>query len=338
MDSKELIQYIVDNNLIENVLEKIGCHSLMNGKEIRCALPNDDDPSKVSVNKEKLSIRIFTKGESIHGNIYNLIMYIDNSEFIEAFKKCASIVGINNTTYKKSVKNKNPLDFFKHIKRDRKVETNNEGCYYDISILDKYDKTPHIDLIKKDGIFYDVIEKYNIKFDANSDRIVFPHFDYNDKNKIVGIIGRTVNPAYESLKIPKYLCLSNNSYEKSKNLYGLSHNIENIKKEGLIVVFEAEKSVLKADMFKYPIGVAVGCHEISPLQTKILIGLNVEIVIAFDKDVQEDHVINICKELSKYRKVSYIIDKYNLLKEKDSPVDRGHKKWEYLFRNRIIYK
>ena len=37
------------------------------------------------------------------------------------------------------------------------------------------------------------------------------------------------------------------------------------------------------------------------------------------------------------RRVSYVYDRWHLLNEKDSPVDRGLKKWKYLYRNRVQY-
>lgn len=336
MDSKELKEYIIKNNLIEDVLEKIGCHSFMYcSSDIRCALPDDDNPTKVSVNKEDLRVRIFTSGESVYGDLYNLIMYVNKCKFKDAFDLCCNLLKVDKS-YKSNTK-KSPIDFFKKIKikKDKKPKQ----TYYGLDILDRYSKTPHIDLIRKDGIVdIDIINKYHIMFDERTERIVFPHFKYNDKTKIAGIVGRTVNPAFEELKIPKYLSLLDEPYEKKYNLYGLSHNIDNIKKEGIVVVFEAEKSVIKADMFGFPIGVAVGCHEISDFQRKLLIGLNVEICIAFDKDVDEEFIKEICKELSYFRKVSYIKDKYKLLKDKDSPVDRGMKRWKYLFKHRITYK
>jgi DNA primase len=334
LDAKSVKEYIIKNDLLIDLLTKIGCHSFTwYSKEMRCALPNDDDNSKVSIFlNEELSVRIFTKGETIYGSIFDLIMYIDGSSFPEAFKKCTNLLGLSNVNIK-VVKKDSPLDFFKKIKRNKLQATQNQQ-YYDRSILDKYSTVPHIDLIK-DGILFDVIEKYDIRFDPNSDRIVFPHFKYDDKNKIVGLIGRTVIKAYKELNIPKYFSMEGIKYEKSKNLYGLSHNIENIKKYGLIIVFESEKSVLKSDMYGLPIGVAVGCHDLSAFQKKLLISLDVEIVIAFDKDVEENHVINLCKQLSPYRKVSYISDRWDLLNEKDSPADRGIKKFNFLMKHRV---
>ena len=338
MDAKELKEYIVKQDLIETLLHKIGCHSIVPySKELRCALPDDNDNSKVSVfQDENLSVRIFTKGETIYGSIYDLIMFIDGSEFTEAYKKCKALLGLSGA-FTKAKSKVDHLQFFKGIKKGKQKSLDKEELKtYDISVLSKYSNVPHIDLIRKDGIIdKNVLEKYHIMFDERSERILFPHFHYQDKSKIVGIVGRTVNPAFESLKIPKYFPVDGYKYEKSRNLYGLSHNIEAIKECGYVLVFEAEKSVVKVDMYGYPYAVSVGSHDISSFQMRLLISLGVEIILCFDKDVDEEHIKNICGQLGKYRKVSYIKDRWKLLKEKDSPCDRGLKKWKFLFKHRV---
>lgn len=335
LDAKELKKYIISNGLLENLLLKIGCHTITPySNELRCGLPDDNDFSKVSVfTDENLTVRIFTKGETVYGSIYDLIMYIDNISFIDSLKKCKALLGIDNT--KINIKNNiDHLQFFRKIKKKRL----NKGDLktYDISILKNYSSTPHIDLIKKDWIIdKEIIDKYHIKFDERSNRIVFPHFHYNDKSKIVGLVGRTVIDGFKSLNIPKYFPVDNYKYEKSKNLYGLSHNIDEIKKNGYVIVFEAEKSVIKADMVGYGSSVSVGSHDISIFQKKLLISLDVEIVLAFDKDVDEEHIKKLTNEFSKYRKTSYMKDKWNLLRDKDSPIDRGRKRFSFLFKHRV---
>ena len=124
-------------------------------------------------------------------------------------------------------------------------------------------------------------------------------------------------------------------FDKTFNLYGLSLNIDHIKSQGIVCVFEAEKSVMKLDMYGMPVGVAVGCHEISNFQRRLLVRLEVEICICFDKDVDEEHIKKVCNGLNIGRTVSYVKDTENLLKDKDSPVDRGHRVWKQLFENRI---
>lgn len=338
MDAKELKKYIFNNDLIEDLLEKVGCHSfVLYSDELRCALPNDNDNSKVSISlDEGLNTRIFTSGETIFGSIFDLIMHIDNLEFKEATRKCAALLGLS--VGGKVQRKTDHLDFFKKIDKKKRKRKSVRYQEYDVSILDKYSSVPHIDLIKKDSIFGNVVKKYSVKFDERTDRIIFPHFKYDDCSKIVGLIGRTVIPAHKELNIPKYFSMEGIKYEKSKNLYAYSHNINNYKENGCIVIFEAEKSVLKLDMFGYPVGTSVGCHDISEFQKKLLISLGVEIVIAFDKGVDEEHVKKLCNELNKYSNTSYIKDRWDLLKNGDSPVDRGYKKWNFLFKHRVKMK
>ena len=61
------------------------------------------------------------------------------------------------------------------------------------------------------------------------------------------------------------------------------------------------------------------------------------IIIAFDKDVEEEHLIATCERFAKFSNVSYIFDKWNLLDEKDSPVDKGYKRWKFLYEHRVHY-
>ena len=87
--------------------------------------------------------------------------------------------------------------------------------------------------------------------------------------------------------------------------------------------------------------VALGGHSISKQQVDFILKstpINCEIVLAFDKDVMtkefegEDYIRAEAQKFSPFRSVSYIWDKYDLLGEKDSPVDRGVKIWKYLLK------
>ena len=120
-------------------------------------------------------------------------------------------------------------------------------------------------------------------------------------------------------------------------MYGLYENYESIQKAGYVVVYEAEKSVLKRDSLNDSTGVAISGHIMSDEQVRILIGLNVEIVIALDKDISVDEVRHMCDKFKNIRKVSYIQDKWDILSSKDSPADARNKDYQFLFDNRIVY-
>jgi DNA primase len=344
MTIQELKQYIYINDKITTILEALGMHSIdeSNSKYISCGMPNGDNPCSTIIYKDEyLTCNAYTRNIKPQGwdkqtNLFHLIMFINKCEFSSALQWCNTLLGIKNDG-KRSTKGADPLSFFHNIKRKR--EGIKEQFYYDMSILDCYDKTIHIDLIRKDGIISQkVLDKYQVMFDFRSDRIIFPHFKYDNPDVICGVVGRTVNHAFKELNIKKYMSMLPTEYIKTQNLYALCWNEEYIRKFGQVIIFEAEKSVIKADMMEFPIGVSVGCHDISDFQKKILLSLGVEIIIAFDKDVDEEHMQKICRSYCMFGKVSYIYDKWNLLSDKDSPVDRGLKKWKFLYNHRVVWK
>lgn len=75
------------------------------------------------------------------------------------------------------------------------------------------------------------------------------------------------------------------------------------------------------------------------MQAEILSELEVDIVVAFDKDINEDEIRINCSRLKEYaqKNIYYIIDKDDLLDEKDSPADKGNKVYQQLFQNKILY-
>lgn len=205
---------------------------------------------------------------------------------------------------------------------------------FDKNILDYYYSRPHINLFYE-GILPETCKYFNIKFDIENNRIIFPHFNLTNTKEILALVGRTINPFYKELNISKYLITVGVGYKKGSNLYGLAQNYNDIKKEKRIIIFEAEKSVLKSWQMGYKIGVSVGCHDLTKEQIKVLLSLNVEeVIIAFDKDVELEHLIEIVDMLKYYFKVTVVYDKYNVLDDKDSPVDKGKKIFDILYKYR----
>lgn len=344
MNFNELKKYILDNDKIPVILEQLGMHSIdgSNNKYYSCGFYDGDNPSSTIIYRdESLTVNAYTRNikrdRNKSSNIFDLIMFVNKCEFRTAISWCNVILGLdssnsnfNYSSLKNSMRKKDKINKFDNIE--------NQIIYYNFDILNTYSNQIHISLIQNDGLIdKNILNKYMIKFDDRTDRIVFPHLKYDDCTKIAGVVGRTVIKAYKELNIKKYMSMLETRYDKGYNLYGLSLNIDNIKKYGCVCVFEAEKSVMKLDMYGLPIGVAVGCHDISDFQRKLLISLGVEICICFDKDVDEEHIKKMCLSMNRYRNVSYTKDIENLLNEKDSPVDKGRKVWNILFEKRIKF-
>jgi hypothetical protein len=66
-------------------------------------------------------------------------------------------------------------------------------------------------------------------------------------------------------------------------------------------------------------------------------GLNVEIVIGLDKDVDISEIRHICEKFKNVRKVSYIHDFMGIMGDKDAPMDASNKDYQFLFESRIVY-
>lgn len=337
MNAFEMKEYIKQDtyNRVSILLKGIGCHSIKEyPKEIRSALPNKNNPTSVVIKKEKLFGKIYkSENEIVKGDIFSIIMNISNYDFLKTMKYCHTSFGLSYNYYGKDKVEKpksHPLDIFRKIKRKQ--------FNYDIEtlpeyILEKFEQIPHIDFLK-DNISPQTMKVFDVRYSPFHSRIIIPHRKW-DTGELVGIFGRTTIDNFEELNIPKYYGIV--PYFKGCNLYGLNINYAEIQNAGYVVVTEAEKSVQQAYTFCEKTLTAVGCHEITPEQAKILIGLDVEVIIGFDKGIDREHINKVCQMFYKKRKVSYIDDEMGFLQKDDSPTDRGKMIFELLLENRKIY-
>ena len=184
----------------------------------------------------------------------------------------------------------------------------------------------------QEGISRASMDKFQVYYDSFSDRLVYPI--RNPDGKIVNIGGRTLDPAWKEKQLRKYTYFF--PWGELKTLYGLAENIDSIKKQREIILFEGCKSVLLADTYGVHNTGAILTSHLNPNQMKLLVGLGCRVVFALDKDVsiREDHNI---KRLKQFVNVEYIWDKENLLDDKDSPVDKGKEVWEKLYEGRLSW-
>ena len=202
----------------------------------------------------------------------------------------------------------------------------------------------------RDGITKEAMDKFKISFSIGQNKIIIPHFDIN--GRLIGIRARTLDPK-EAEEFGKYRPIQIGdtlyNHQLQFNLYGIYEHKEAIKKRRSAIIVEGEKSVLLDDGYYGDFSNTVACcgshfnkYQISML-TDIL-GAN-EIVVALDKeyeDWRDDKAVayrkkieDMCNRYKAHAIFSYIWDYKNLLKEKDSPFDRGQKIFEELYKNRI---
>ena len=334
-----------DSERIEQILSSLGFHKIQDkGDYITCAIPNHNNPTGLSVLKENLYCNAFSTHMDFKGGIFDLIAYMNKYEnFSDTMRWCHKILGLKyeyNGKKEDDTPKDSILDFFKKYKTkpNKRNTKEKELKFYTDEEIDKlYIKCPYANWIKE-GIIAKVQMEFEIGYCFNSRRVVIPH-RYWKTGEIIGLIGRTIcsDEEIEYFDIAKYFPLI--PYPKSKNLYGLWENMESIKQSKEIIIFEAEKSVMKMKSRGINNCVSVGCHDLSEEQVKILLSLNVnEIIIAYDSDVDVSLVAMECKKFKGLKSVSAILNKDNILGEKESPADVCLKDFTFLYDNRVKYK
>jgi DNA primase len=199
-------------------------------------------------------------------------------------------------------------------------------------ILSYYSQNPILQWIECDNIYSDTQVEFEIGFDLRSERITIPIRD--EIGNLVGVKGR-LYLREPTDKAPKYLYLE--QCAKTQILYGLHKTYEFIKQSGFVIVCESEKGVLQLWSQGYKNAVSIGGHKFSKIQIEKITRLNADIVIAFDKDVTEADVLQECAKFMDCINVHYLMDKNNLLKEKESPMDDMDKFQTLMEQNKYIF-
>jgi len=328
MDIKELKEYILeDTNNIKLILEAIGCHRITkHNNEYRCAKNSSDpNPTRVSVKiNENISSRIYDL-IPIKGDIFVIIMEIHKCKLSKAIELVCFLLGIKNIcNYKPPTKKKAFGGFYKEIKKDYSSDVILN--VYDDNILNQFQNSGNIRFYK-DNIEYDIQTEFEIMYDYESNRIVVPW--RNLYGNLIGVMGRYNADANfcEQYGISKWLPLPNLNFSKSQCLYGLYQNYKYILDAGSVYVFESEKSVLQTASFQIRNTVAIGSHDISPMQRKILLSLGVDIITCMDQGIPDEFNAEQCKRLKSNSsliggKIGFAMVN-DILNNKESPSDRG---------------
>lgn len=264
------------------------------------------------------------------GNILNFMKDYEGMSFNEAVERLAKMTG----TEIKDLKQSDALGVFKRVARYENKKA--DPVKHEVLPSDYMDRfsiisgEPHEWI--EEGIDPAVMERYGIRIDTKSNRIVYPVYD-NDGN-LIGVKGRTRFENYKLLGIPKYM-----NYTKigtTDFFQGIQQASPHIFKRKEVIVVEGLKSVMKLAGWGYENAIAAETSRMNDSQINLLIKMGVkDVVIAFDKDVSYQSVIGLTAKLRKFANVYAVIDKEDLLQEKESPCDEGREVWERLYSARI---
>lgn len=349
MNSKELKEYILKNNKVEEILEDLGCSKIKfhepRGKDTcgywSAARNGGDNPMGVVIkNCEYLNYYSYSQGIDIDEgkDIFAFIQDTKHITFTDTMKYVHKLLGLKYEFKLPKVDDKpkfDPLAIFKKAATKKRYVDVRDVMYLDENILDDFVPMLHIDMLR-DGVMPKSAKKFGWMYSYKHHRQIIPFRDF-ETGALVGYTGRSTIESCEELGISKYFISP--GYNKQANLYGLWENKESICKAGYITIFESEKSVLKRDSRNDSTGVAISGHSLSNLQVEIILGLQgvTEVVIAMDKDVPIEEVWAMCEKFYHLRKVSYIEDQWDLMGAKDSPADSHDKIYKFLFKHRIEY-
>lgn len=275
----------------------------------------------------------FDYSSGVGGNLFTFVKRYNgcsNRAAVEIIKKYA---GCDEEIAVRPGKMAATLDCKKFMPPKQEKNASN-GTILPSNYMERYEKrADKLSVWESEGISVDAMNKFEVFYDAFSDRLVYPI--RNMAGEIVNIGGRTLDPDWKEKKLRKYTYFFH--WCTMNVIYGLYEHLQEVRDAHEIILFEGCKSVLLAETWGIHNTGAILTSHLNPNQLKLLAGLGCRVVFALDKDVKITSDKRIAS-LKNYVNVDYIWDRYNLLDEKDSPVDKGKEVFEKLYAGRIHYK
>lgn len=318
-----------DKQKLISILEQLGCHKInphYTG-EIRCALPDGETNTSVQVVlNEYLPVYVHSRGDYDDykiKDIVSFVQYILQCGFKSAVAWLCKELGVEYDESTIIIKDQSEtIRCLKQYVRKNNKKVYNEPINEDV--LNQYPLFIVQEWINE-GISAKIQSLIGIRIDRKRSRWIIPIRDGN--GNLVAIKGRTYLPDYKKLDIPKYIYYKEDKSVKFFNnvLFGLNHNYKTIKELNEVILFEGEKSVMKAMSMGMNNAVSIGKDGINPLVKAEILKLHVDVVLMLDKDVPQRSMIKECKKISMFTNVFYCYDDEDSLsiKTKDSPVDKG---------------
>jgi hypothetical protein len=237
------------------------------------------------------------------------------------------------------------LQYLRQMTKDKDFGGDNTVNVVDTKVLDRFPyNTKGVQSWIDEGMTEETMKKFGIGYDNFLNAITIPNYDKD--GDLIGIRGRFLNPdsPYKYLPIKSYG--ETFSFPTGKYLYGFYQNKDIINKKGIAIIFEGEKSVLKAESI-LPDNVALATlgKKITIDQLNLLLSLGGvrEVILAFDKDYKTkaereekmkewEKILSILKP---FFNISMLVDMQNKLGYKDSPIDKGKEIFMELIKYRV---
>lgn len=333
MDIRDLKEEILDKELLPDILSELGCHHIQDrGDYIQCGNKDGDNPRSIVVYKnEYINCINYTRKivkNDRPADIFDLVAYVEDCSFAEAMKFVCGLAGIDyygeRTDLPESLQ---ILKMLKDMNIDNGEEDNSPIKPIPEKVLSYYLPYPN-KMFHKDGICLEIQKEFEIGYDPSSNYITIPIRD--SLGTLCGVKGRYFGEPDDFHTKYTYLEKCN----KSKILYGHWQNLNYIKNSKYVYIVESEKAVQQLATMGVRNSVSTGGKTISKAQIELIVRTGCIPIFAYDKDVQEDELQDIASMFMNGISVYAIIDKDNILHEKESPSDCS-KKWYHLVEHNI---
>lgn len=329
----DLKEYILNNDYTEQILSELGCHHIVHkGDYITCGNRDGDNKQAITIYlNENLTCINYTRSLSndkrTH-DIFDLICFVEGLTFPEALKWTCDTLGLDY--YQEPEDRPESLEILKMIldmNEDSHSEDNSPLKPISEAILCYY--FPYGNkMFEDDNIPLSVQKEFGVGYDPSTNYITIPIRD--EIGSLVGVKGRWLGDASEVNN--KYLYLEKTN--KSRLLYGYFQNKDYIKNNTKLFIAESEKAVMQLAGMGYRNVVSTCGKTISKAQIELITRTGCSPVFAFDKDVDEEELKSIADMFMDGISVYAIVDKDDILEEKESPSDDPNK-WISLVKNHI---
>ena len=294
---------------------------------------NEEKTPSFSVDPQKKYFYDFSAG--FGGNLVDFVMAHDHCTVAQAINRLKQYAHLTEDAEGNPIQRLSMVSVAKRYRADKRAPPQCTAKILPDNYMERYEfRKDKLKSWADEGIPYDIMWKYQIRYDAFDDRIVYPIRNLN--GEIFCVSGRTCDPDYKAKGLRKYTYTT--PIGSLPTLYGFWENREAILGEKEAIVFEGCKSVLKGVNFGFPNGIALLTSHLSPFQLETMIKLasfhGIRFVFALDSDVDITRDKNIMR-LKSYARIEWIRNVGDMLAAKEAPVDRGKEVFEQLYKMRI---
>lgn len=244
-----------------------------------CPIHGGDRGDAWSWHMDKEIWQCFSRGchDKYNRDIFGLVMGVLDCGFPEAVKFISKLVLDKNTNLKELAQLQSSKQFVKKAKGENKPEIFPEECLGRLS---------YNDYLERRGYSKELVESYQIgetrdRYKAMSNRLIIPI--RNLEGYIVGFTGRTLEPNWQVLKIPKWI--HSKGFNSAYNLFNIANAAPHIKEQGRVILVEGPLDVLRLEQYNIKNSVALFGRKLHNQQITLLAKLGVDtIYVALDAD------------------------------------------------------